>query len=94
MDCPIRKIEHNAGFERSFNRYLKKISLDQKNLVFKLLKIFSKNAFDARLKTHKLHGQMAGRWAFAINHKDRVVFRFISGDHVLLLDVGDHDIYQ
>jgi mRNA-degrading endonuclease YafQ of YafQ-DinJ toxin-antitoxin module len=94
MDRPIRKIEYNAGFERLLNRYLKRISPSEKALVFGLLEIFSKNAFDIRLKTHKLHGRMADRWAFSINRKDRIIFRFISGDHVLLLDIGDHDIYQ
>jgi len=56
MDCPIRKIEYNAGFERSLNRYLKRISQDERVYVFSLLEIFSKNAFNAKLKTHKLHG--------------------------------------
>ncbi|OGI98398.1 hypothetical protein A3H53_04225 [Candidatus Nomurabacteria bacterium RIFCSPLOWO2_02_FULL_40_10] len=90
----MKKIEYNAGFERYLNRYLKKISAGEKDLVFELLEIFSKNAFDPRLKTHKLHGRMAEKWAFSINRKDRIVFRFISGNHVLLLDIGDHDIYQ
>ncbi len=94
MDCPIRKIEYGVGFERYLNRYLKKISPADKISVFRFLEIFSKNAFDPKLKTHKLHGRMAGRWAFSINRKDRIVFRFVSSDHVLLLDIGDHDIYQ
>ena len=94
MERPIRKIEYNTGFEGYFKRYLKKISAKEKASVLKILDIFSKNAFDPRLKTHKLHGKMADRWAFAINRKDRIVFRFVSGDHVLLLDIGDHDIYQ
>ena len=94
MDRPIRKIEHNAGFERSLNRYLKKISSSEKVSVFNLLKIFTKNAFDIRLKTHKLHGRMSDKYAFSINRRDRIVFRFISNDHILLLDIGDHDIYR
>ena len=94
MDRPIKKIEYNTGFERYFNRYLKKISSSERVSIFELLEIFSKNAFDIRLKTHKLHGRMADRWAFSINHKDRIIFRFVSSDHVLLLDIGDHDIYQ
>ena len=94
MDRPIRKIEYNAGFERLLNQYLKRISSSERASVFSFLELFSKNAFNIRLKTHKLHGRMSDRWAFSINRKDRIVFRFISGDHVLLLDIGDHDIYQ
>lgn len=56
-------------------------------------RIFRKNPFDQRLKTHKLHGKIKNLWSFSINAKYRVVFEFDNSD-VILLDVGDHKIYQ
>ena len=94
MDCPIKKIEYGVGFERYLKRYLKRIPTGERISVFNLLEIFSKNAFDQKLKTHKLHGKMSDKFAFSLNRKDRIIFRFVSSDHVLLLDIGDHDIYQ
>ncbi len=56
-------------------------------------RIFRKIPFDQRLKTHKLHGKIKNLWSFSINAKYRVVFEFDKSD-VILLDVGNHKIYQ
>ena len=55
------------------------------------LLLFVDNPFDPRLKTHKLTGGLEGRWAFSVAYDCRVVFRFLSDDTVLLIDIGSHD---
>jgi mRNA-degrading endonuclease YafQ of YafQ-DinJ toxin-antitoxin module len=52
------------------------------------------DAFDPRLKTHKLKGEMAGRWAASAGYDLRIIFRFVQHDGreaILLLSVGSHD---
>ena len=52
------------------------------------------DAFAPALRTHKLQGDLADRWACSVTRDLRVVFRFIIEDGaeaVLLLDVGTHD---
>jgi len=46
------------------------------------------------LKVHKLHGGLRDRYSFSVNYKIRIVFRYLSKNEVVLLGVGDHDLYK
>ncbi len=83
------KIYYHPRFVNSYQ----KLSLPIKNKAETKERIFRKNPFDQRLKTHKLHGKIKNLWSFSVNAKYRVVFEFDNSD-VILLDVGDHKIYQ
>ncbi|OHA00151.1 MAG: hypothetical protein A3C07_00170 [Candidatus Sungbacteria bacterium RIFCSPHIGHO2_02_FULL_47_11] len=56
--------------------------------------IFREDAFDPRLRTHKLHGKNQHSWAFWIDYNYRIKFIFLDEGEVLFLDVGTHDIYR
>ena len=43
------------------------------------------------LKVHKLSGRLAGRFAFSVNYKIRIVFGYEDKKTVNLLYVGSHD---
>jgi mRNA-degrading endonuclease YafQ of YafQ-DinJ toxin-antitoxin module len=49
-----------------------------------------------QLKAHKLKGRLKDRYAFSVDYKNRIIFRRIdkSVKTVLLLDFGDHSIYE
>jgi addiction module RelE/StbE family toxin len=53
--------------------------------------LFSENPFDPRLRTHKLTGKLEGLWACSVTYDFRIIFRFLSKDEVLLIDIGGHD---
>jgi len=53
--------------------------------------LFSKNLFNPKLRTHKLTGRLEGLWAFSVAYDCRVIFRFLTKDEVLLIDIGGHD---
>ena len=58
------------------------------------LELLSEDAFDSRLKTHKLKGRLAGSWACSGGYDLRVVFQFVKhkGSEAILLEfVGTHD---
>jgi mRNA interferase YafQ len=58
------------------------------------LELLSEDAFDPRLKTHKLKGKLANSWACSAGYDLRVVFQFVKhkGQDALLLEgVGTHD---
>lgn len=78
---------------RFFKQY-KRLSKEKQKQAEKQEKIFFKNPFDPRLKTHKLSGELQDYWSFSINYSDRIVFRFISDDEVLFHRIGSHDIYR
>lgn len=47
-----------------------------------------------QLKVHKLKGYFYGRYSFSVNYKIRIVFSYLSKKEVVLLALGDHDIYK
>ncbi|HNZ27386.1 MAG TPA: type II toxin-antitoxin system mRNA interferase toxin, RelE/StbE family [Spirochaetota bacterium] len=53
---------------------------------------FSTNPFNPVLKTHSLSGRLSGCWAFRINYKFRIIFRFLDENKtkVQLIDIGSH----
>ena len=78
-------------------RFIKKYRKLPKNLreeVREKIELFSKKPRHPFLKTHKLSWALKGRWSFSVNYEYRVVFRHLSKEKVVLLCVGNHDIYK
>lgn len=52
------------------------------------------DAFDPRLWTHKLKGDLADSWACSVAYDLRIVFQFVThegAEAILLLAIGTHD---
>jgi mRNA-degrading endonuclease YafQ of YafQ-DinJ toxin-antitoxin module len=86
----VIKIAWDHGFR---SVYRKKVKNDPalKKRFWKALGLFSKNPFHPILRTHKLVGKLEGLWAFSIAYDCRVVFKFMNGNDVLLIDIGSHE---
>ena len=84
------RIAWDQGFGKI---YRKKVRNDVllKQRFWKTMELFSRNPFHPRLRTHKLSGKLEGLWAFTVAYDCRVVFKFLNGDEVLLVDVGGHE---
>lgn len=83
-------IHTTSEFQKSFRKIPKPIQ----NLAVKKDQYFREDAFDIRLRTHKLRGELEGYWAYSINQKYRILFRFIKDDEVIYYDIGTHGIYK
>jgi len=46
-----------------------------------------------KLKVHKLHGRLKGRFSFSVNYRYRIVFEYLDNKTVALMAIGDHDVY-
>jgi addiction module RelE/StbE family toxin len=84
----------NIEYSPKFARQFKKLSKEEKESALKAEKLFRKNPFDSKLKTHKLHGTMRDYWAFSISYNYRIGFTFVDGNMVRFHAVGSHDIYK
>ena len=88
-----RDLVRTSAFVRALRRHLKKspqVGVD----VETALTLLSNDAFDPRLKTHKLKGEFDGVWACSAGYDLRILFEFAERDGVeaiLLLTVGTHD---
>ncbi len=84
------EITWDQGFKRTYRKKVKNDS-ELKQKFWKAIRLFSKNPFHQKLRTHKLSGKLEGLWAFAVTYDCRVIFKFVNGDRVLLVDVGSHE---
>ncbi len=83
-------------YSPKFNRLHKKLP---QNIIRKFETkeaLFRKDPFAPTLRTHKLHGILAGLYAFSIDQAYRVIFEFDPNqqDTILFHSIGDHDIYD
>ncbi|MEI7709676.1 MAG: type II toxin-antitoxin system mRNA interferase toxin, RelE/StbE family [bacterium] len=81
-------------YSPEFKRLFKKLPRELKIKALKKEKIFRKDQFHPQLKTHKLSGKLAGRSAFWIDFKNRIMFSFVDSKTIHFHSVGDHDIYK
>ncbi len=57
--------------------------------------LFRSNPFYPSLHTEKLEPKEKEIWSFRIDRNYRILFRFLSGNQVILLTLGTHDwIYK
>ena len=88
-----RELIASNAFVRAARRLLKKRSRAAAE-VEAALQALSEDAFDPRLKTHKLSGELAGIWACSAGFDLRILFELVDRDGVqaiLLLTLGTHD---
>lgn len=85
----IRTIYYSSHFSLAFRKLP---SVVQDEAVHKE-RLFRKNCFDPRLKTHKLKGKLNGHWSFSVNYSYRILFTFQDDGSVILIDIGSHSIY-
>jgi len=84
----------NLVWGSSFKRAYRKVTEANPSLKPKItqaLERFSNAPFHPSLRTHKLSGKLKGLSAFIVEYDCRIVFRFLDGEDVLLIDIGKHD---
>lgn len=84
------KIYYSSKFAKEYKRLPLKVKLSAE----KKEKIFRKNPFDSRLKTHKLMGKLREYYSFSINYQYRIIFEFTDKDIIWFHSVGTHAIYK
>lgn len=84
------EIEYSPKFAKTY----KKLPAGVKKIAVEKEKIFRRNPFDKRLKTHKLSGRLEGYWSFSISYKYRIIFSFVNEKLVRFHTVGGHAIYR
>ena len=88
-----RELIRTPRFVRAFRRFLKRHSklADDVETALELLRA---DAFDSRLKTHKLKGELEDHWACSAGYDVRILFEFVDVDGIeaiLLFSIGTCD---
>jgi mRNA-degrading endonuclease YafQ of YafQ-DinJ toxin-antitoxin module len=88
-----RALLESPTFVRAAKRFVKRDS-PTAEAIRTTMKLLAEDAFDPRLRTHKLKGKLAGCWASNAGYDLRIVFEFTpqeGTEAILLLSVGTHD---
>jgi mRNA-degrading endonuclease YafQ of YafQ-DinJ toxin-antitoxin module len=87
------RFKPTEGFWESFYD----LTARQKDSARRAWKVFKRNPFDPRLRSHTTHSLSAyyGRTIYAadVEHDLRVVF-YVERDCVVTVDIGTHDVYR
>jgi mRNA interferase YafQ len=88
-----RTLLRSTTFVRAARRLLKR-DPELADGVRETLEILSEDAFDPRLKTHKLKGEFDGSWACSVGYDLRILFEFVQhqeAEAILPQTIGTHD---
>lgn len=88
-----RELQKSGSFAHALKKTLKR----EPRLTAEIeetLELLSKDAFDPRLRTHKLKGKLGDSWACSAGYDLRIVFSFVEqgdAEAVLLETIGTHE---
>ena len=88
-----RLLLHSGSFVRAAKRVIKK-NPDFVGSLRDTLDLLENDAFDHRLRTHKLKAKLGGSWACSAGYDFRIIFQFVQyEDHeaILLETIGTHE---
>ena len=81
-------------YTKRFVSKYKKLPRNLKLLFERAERIFLKDEFDPRLKTHALTGKLKNYWSFSVDYKHRVIFKLEDKKSAWFLSIGTHDVYR
>ncbi|MBI4067864.1 type II toxin-antitoxin system mRNA interferase toxin, RelE/StbE family [Candidatus Kaiserbacteria bacterium] len=82
-------------FTEYYARAYKKLGDHLKQEVREAIVLFRNPANHKRLRLHKLHGRLSAYHSFSVNYNVRIIVRIVKKKTVvLLIDIGDHSLYE
>jgi mRNA-degrading endonuclease YafQ of YafQ-DinJ toxin-antitoxin module len=81
-------------YKPSFVRQFKKLPIGLQEEALARIALFRNPKNHTLLGVHKLHGKLKKYSGFSVDFQNRIVFDFLSENEVVLLSVGNHDIYR
>lgn len=77
-----------------FRKQLRKLEQPLQEETLEKIELFKDKDNHKQLKVHTLHGRLKDRYSFSVNYKFRIVFMYLSKNEIVLLAIGDHDVYK
>lgn len=82
------------NYKTSFVKIFDELEVNLQEEILEKIILFRSPKNHKQLKVHKLHGALKNCYSFSVNYEIRIVFEYISKKEVVLLGVGDHDVYS
>ncbi|OHB22193.1 MAG: hypothetical protein A2939_00240 [Parcubacteria group bacterium RIFCSPLOWO2_01_FULL_48_18] len=82
-------------YTENFLKHAKKITEKQQAELARLVVLLKENPYHPRLHSKSLSGEFTGIYSFRITRDFRALFKFLSSDEIILVDIGHRkDIYR
>ncbi len=85
---------YQISFRTVFLKQAKRLNKSRYNLLKSKIELLKNPNSYYLLKVHKLHGEFSDRYSFSLDYSFRVTFKFNSKTEIILIAVGNHDIYK
>ncbi|GAX39403.1 hypothetical protein NIES4075_03590 [Tolypothrix sp. NIES-4075] len=91
----MRNLIWSPTFIRAFKRLIKK-NPELRPQIEQVLQQIAEDPFLPSLRSHKLKGDLSGRWSCSIDYSNRILFKFVTNgdsgeEEIFLLTLGAHD---
>ena len=83
-----------VGYKPAFIRALKKLPPLLQREAKERIAEFKEDPTKPSFRAHKLSSELKGVWSFSVNYSYRILFEYVDKQTVVLLTIGDHDIYK
>lgn len=84
----------SPAFVRAVKRLVRQ-NPSMRSQIEQTLQLLAEDPFHPKLRTHKLKGDLVGKWSCSIDYSNRIIFRIVedsgSQEEILLLTLGSHD---
>lgn len=91
----MKNLVWSPTFVRTFKRVVKK-NPELRSQIEQVLQQIAEDPFQLSLRSHKLKGDLSGRYSCSIDYRNRILFKFVTNpdsgeEEILLLTLGSHD---
>jgi addiction module RelE/StbE family toxin len=87
-------IKNNIVYSNGFKERFLKLPKNIAELAIRKEELFRGNPFHSSLRLHELKGKLKGLWSISVNTKYRIIFKYMSNGDILVISIGNHDIYR
>lgn len=84
------RIRYKPTFVRAYKKMPPELQVEVKEKIV----LFLNPVNHERLRVHKLKGKLKDFYSFSATHAHRIIFTYEKPDTVVLIAVGDHDVYN
>ncbi|MBI2476049.1 MAG: type II toxin-antitoxin system mRNA interferase toxin, RelE/StbE family [Candidatus Taylorbacteria bacterium] len=83
-----------VSYKPSFIKKVRHLDKELYQEVLDKIELLKDERDHTMLKVHKLHGHFKNCYSFSVDYRIRIIFQYESKKEVVLISIGDHEVYR